>query len=150
MENQMNKHRLDQPSGVGLVHYLRPQHSDPSAIVEDPHMSLQDKRVTLADWASDARAVRDHPALRQLDTGVVLDIDAILGALKLLGGIQEQHNGFNVGSPDSNHLRRSPNGERLSAWKFWEDDDDDPPPCPAAAVPWRPRPILDATGLMVA
>jgi hypothetical protein len=113
-------------------------------------MSLHDKRATLADWASDARAVRDHPALRQLDTGVVLDIDAILGALKRLDGTQEQHRAFNVRSPDSKHLGKSPDGERRWAWKFWEDDDDDPPPCPAAAVPWRPRPILDATGLMVA
>ena len=150
MENQMNEHGLDQTSGTGLVHFIRSRHSDPFAVVEDTGMSLEAKRAMLADWASDARAVRDHPALRQLDTGVVLDIDAILSALKRLDGIQEQHTAFNVGSPDSKHLGKNLEAEKRSLWKFWNDDDDDPPPGPAAAVPWRPRPILDATGLMVA
>jgi hypothetical protein len=150
MENQMNEHRLDQPTGKGSVHHLHPQHSEPGAVAADRNMSLEDKRAMLADWASDARAVRDHPALRQLDSGAVVDIDAVLSALKRLDSIQGDQTTFGIGSADSKHLERSADDRRKSLWNFWDDDDDDPPPCPAAAVPWKPRPILDATGLMVA
>jgi hypothetical protein len=113
-------------------------------------MSLEDKRTMLADWASDARAVRNHPAFRQLDTGVVVDIDSILSALKRLDGTEADQTMFGINSPNTKHLGTLADEERRPLWKFWSDDDDDPPPCPAAAVPWRPRPMLDATGLMAA
>jgi hypothetical protein len=88
MENLMNQLRLDQPTGMGMVHLHAQQPSDPFSVIEDLDMSVADKRALLADWASDARAVRDHPALRQLDSGAVVNIDAILSALKRLDGIQ--------------------------------------------------------------
>jgi hypothetical protein len=146
MENQMNQLRLDQPTGMGTVRFHLQQPSDPYEVVEDLDMSVTDKRALLANWASDARAVRDHPALRQLDSGAVVNIDAILSALKRLDDIQDDQ----ISSTDSKHPGRRLDGETRFPWKFWDDDDDDPPPCPAAAFPWKPRPMLDATGLMAA
>ena len=153
MENQMHETVLDHLTGIAKFRHLQPNHSDPFAVVVDPDMSLEDKRAMLADWASDARTVRDHPAFRQLDNGAVLDIDSILSALKSLDDAQTHQSVFRIKSPDSKHLGPKPDAGRRPLWKFWDDDDDDdddPPPCPSAAVPWRPRPTLDATGLMAA
>jgi hypothetical protein len=150
MENQMHEPILDHPTAIRRRRHLQHQHSDPFAVVADRNMSLEDKRATLADWASDARAVRDHPALRQLDNGVMVDIDRVLSALKRLDGSQSDQEMFRIRSHDTKHLGTLTEEERRPLWKFWDDDDDDPPPCPSAAVPWRPRPTLDATSLMAA
>jgi hypothetical protein len=150
MENQMHEPILDHPTGIRGRTHLHQRYSDPFAVVADPEMSSEDKRAMLADWASDARAVCDHPALRQLDNGVVVDIDRVLSALKRLDGIQTDQSMFGTRSHNSKHLGTIADEERRPLWKFWDDDDDDPPPCPSAAVPWRPRPMLDATRLMAA
>lgn len=148
----MSEPRLDQPEQYGVVHHLETYHSEPFAVVADLGMSVEDKRAMLADWASDARAVRDHPAFRRLDTGAVVDIDTVLSALKRLDDIEDGRRNFLV-KPHS----RPGGADRIDRgarplWQFWtDDDDDDPPPCPAAARPWKPRPLLDATrALMVA
>lgn len=62
----------------------------PDDIVDDATLSAAQKRAILASWASDARAVIDAPALRQLDNGDVVDIDTILDALKRLDGIPRE------------------------------------------------------------
>jgi hypothetical protein len=150
MENQMNEALYDRPTGMGLVRHLQHQHSDPQTVVADAGMSLEDKRALLADWASDARAVRDHPALRQLNSGVVVEIDSILDALKGLDGIHDNQTSSATRAPDTKHLGRTAAEKSPLLWRFWDDDDDDPPPCPATAVPWRPLPILDAPGRIAA
>ncbi len=38
----------------------------PSDVVKDPHLDYEQKRAILSSWASDASAVRDHPAMRWL------------------------------------------------------------------------------------
>lgn len=142
----MSTPHLDHPDTLAVVYVFKRQHSDPASVVNDPVMSTQEKREILADWASDRRAVVDHPALRRLDTGAVVDIDEVLDALKLLDELD---------SPDPFHGHAGDQSEKRGsrkAWSFWKnDDDDDPPPCPAAVTPWKPRPLPDATGsLMVA
>lgn len=152
MEKQMSDPRLDQPEEFGVVHHLQRHHSDPFAVVADPGMSVEDKRAMLADWASDARAVRDYPALRRLDTGAVVDINSVLSALKQLDEIGADHRNFLVKPHSGLRMVDRTDHEARPLWQFWkDDDDDDPPPCPAAARPWKPRPLLDATSsLMVA
>ena len=43
-----------------------------------------EKKAVLASWISDARAVESAPSLRRLDSGAVVEVDAILRALVLL------------------------------------------------------------------
>jgi len=142
----MRTSHLDHPDAFGVIPLFKRQHIDPMGVVNDTRMSTQEKREILADWASDRRTVVDHPALRRLDTGAIVDIDTILDALKRLDSPNVTIAGYSQSNqpPDRQGKRRS--------WSFWEnDDDDDPPPCPAAAKPWKPRPMLDATrGIMVA
>jgi hypothetical protein len=83
----------------------KPLRLHPDDVLNDPRMMPQEKRAVLADWASDARAVTGSPGLRQLDSGAVICVDLILGAL---ARINER------GDPGP---------------------DDDPPPAAAAALP---------------
>jgi hypothetical protein len=53
-------------------------------ILDDPKLTIADKRSILASWISDAHAVEDTPALRQIDNGVLVSVDEILLALKTL------------------------------------------------------------------
>ena len=110
---------------------------DPDDILRNPRLSSAEKRAILADWASDAHSVKDHPALRQLDDGSVVDVDEILRALQALDA-----------GADQAEITRGPfegsAGKFLSRWRSAfrprRDDDDDPPPCPAsAALPMRLR-----------
>lgn len=87
---------------------LQPLLLHPEDVLNDRRLSPQAKRALLADWASDARAVAGAPALRRLDSGAVIGIDVILGALARIDG--------RCGSASGN-------------------DDDDPPPAGAAALP---------------
>lgn len=56
----------------------------PEQVVADPSLTVEDKRALLAFWASDIHAVPDAPALRRLENGSTIEIDAILQALKSL------------------------------------------------------------------
>ena len=116
-------------------------HASTYDVLSDSLMHREEKRALLASWASDLHAVENWPALRRLDDGTVLHIDAILNALKALD--------------------RSPcaDEQRSNVWKLPRyrkahgskhgrpDDDDDPPPAPVATRLPKPRPLLDATTL---
>jgi hypothetical protein len=58
---------------------------DPKQVVEDPDLTLNEKRAILASWASDACAVEATPALRH-PPGVLraITIDDVLEALRTL------------------------------------------------------------------
>ena len=56
----------------------------PSDVVNDPDLSLNQKRAMLASWASDACAVEAAPALRQAASGRVVEFDEIMDALRAL------------------------------------------------------------------
>jgi hypothetical protein len=67
----------------GLVHPSQ-VFGHPSDIVNDPDLSLNEKRAILAAWASDACAVEAAPALRKSPTGRVVQFDDIMDALRTL------------------------------------------------------------------
>lgn len=96
--------------------------------------SIAKKREILSSWASDSRAVANAPALRMLDDGTVLGIDAILGALKSLDAPNHEERPTKVGQLQLDRGHRAP---RLGSFRYgdWDDDDDDPPPCPAVIAP---------------
>jgi len=98
-------------------------YTGPDDVVDDPNLTIADKRAILASWVSDARAVENAPTLRRIDSGAVVEVDAILEALRAL----DQSGGVVVRLLTRVARRR-------------ELDDEDPPPTPArSGIP--PRPI---------
>ena len=117
--------------------------TSPASVVRHPTMPLDEKRSILASWASDIRAVPDHPALRRLDNGCVIEIDDILDSLKQL----DRSSNAVSSAHDGTYRRRR--WSRLG--RFWarRGDDDDDPPTPAPAAP-RPRPPVLEGGVALA
>lgn len=58
----------------------------PMEVVNDPDMTVQEKRAILASWASDAYAVEAAPDLRQPPSAPVVRFDDIVDAMKRLDG----------------------------------------------------------------
>ena len=58
----------------------------PMDVVNDPDMTVQEKRAILASWASDACAVEAAPDLRRPPSAPVVRFDDIMDALKRLDG----------------------------------------------------------------
>jgi hypothetical protein len=56
----------------------------PDDVISNLQLTRAQKREILASWASDARAVHDMPALRQLDNGAIVRVDDVLRALSAL------------------------------------------------------------------
>jgi hypothetical protein len=58
--------------------------SRPSEVVNDPDLTLNEKRAILAAWALDACAVEAAPELRKSPGGPVVRFDDIMDALRTL------------------------------------------------------------------
>ena len=58
----------------------------PMEVVNDPDMTVQEKRAILASWASDACAVEASPDLRRPPSAPAIRFDDIMDALKRLDG----------------------------------------------------------------
>jgi hypothetical protein len=74
----------DRPSDLDLDTLLHPAQAfeDPQQVVDDPDLSLNEKRAILASWASDACAVEAMPALRRPPgASRAVSVDEILQAL---------------------------------------------------------------------
>jgi len=56
----------------------------PSEVVDDPDLTLNEKRAILASWASDACAVEAAPELRSAPHGSTVRFDDIMDALRIL------------------------------------------------------------------
>jgi hypothetical protein len=56
----------------------------PSEVVDDPDLTLNEKRAILASWASDACAVEAAPDLRANARGAPVRFDDIMEALRTL------------------------------------------------------------------
>jgi hypothetical protein len=71
-----------------LDHLLHPAGAfrTPMEVVNDPDMTVQEKRAILASWASDACAVEASPELRERSPTTVVRFDEIMEALKRLDG----------------------------------------------------------------
>ncbi len=133
---------LQLPESSGAAIYIHPDD-----VTSDPELPLSEKRAILASWISDARAVENTPSLRRLDSGAVVEVDAILEALVLLDECAPDRR------VDIKRLR--PSGRRRGAMSGLlrrlppgaNDNDDDPPPAPAGfGIPFRPKPLSPADG----
>jgi hypothetical protein len=78
---------------VHLDEFLHPAQAflHPSEVVNDPDLSLNEKRAILASWASDACAIEAAPALRSASGGSLVSFDDIMDALRIL---DKQANGL--------------------------------------------------------
>jgi len=120
--------------------------AQPNHVVTDPSMALSEKRALLASWASDARAVPNYPALRQLDSGHLITIDSVLAALKRLDETTDNSDRPNRQTHRQTATSRKGHWSRIS--RLWRrrssfDDDDDGPSSPAPAGIIPPLPVLD-------
>lgn len=61
-----------------------PAFGHPARVVDDPDLTLNEKRAILASWASDACAVESAPALRAPPGGEPVCFDDIMDALREL------------------------------------------------------------------
>jgi hypothetical protein len=58
----------------------------PMEVVNDPNLTVQEKRAILVAWASDACAMEASPELRQLASAEPVQFHDIMDALKCLDG----------------------------------------------------------------
>jgi hypothetical protein len=56
----------------------------PSEVVNDPDLTLNEKRAILSSWASDACAIEAAPDLRAPHSGAMVRFDDIMEALRTL------------------------------------------------------------------
>jgi hypothetical protein len=113
-------------------------YTHPDEVIRDSKLTLAEKKAILASWASDARAVENAPSLRQLDSGAVVEVDAILQALVALEDSRntEESSRQPVSRPRRGKILRWLGRGRPSHRS--NDDDDDPPPAPAGfGIPFR-------------
>ncbi len=106
----------------------------PEDVVRSPDLTLAEKREVLARWASDAHAVENAPALRQLDDGAIVGVDEILAALRALDGEDESAAARMRQARRAFDRKRGSLLSRLRVRRRRQDRDDDPPPRPAAAA----------------
>ena len=120
--------------------------ADPNYVLNDPAMTLAEKRALLASWASDARAVPNYPPLRQLESGAFVTIDAVLEALKRLDDLEGRVRPRETREewPRKGHWSRL--GQRWRRYSRDDDDDDPFSPAPAMRPPRLPT-LGDATAV---
>ena len=134
-------------SPASLVQDMLPAASSflthPDEVLNSPALTETEKRAVLASWVSDARAVANAPALRQLDNGAVVQVDDVLHALRSLddGGMFVPAYRLTLASrPAFTRRKKTQLPTHLNSTVRRDGrDNDDPPPSPAvAAIPARP------------
>jgi hypothetical protein len=103
----------------------------PDEVLHDNALSTARKREILAGWASDAHAVANLPAMRQLESGAIVSVDAVLTALRAL----DERDHVTLQNPSATRFWGRKQLHFIPKWRRRNDDDDDPPPCPAVALP---------------
>ena len=76
--------RSDDPYDLDELLHPANAFSHPSEVVDDPDLTLSEKRAILASWASDACAVEAFPALRRPPGNRPLPFDDVMDALREL------------------------------------------------------------------
>ena len=99
--------------GCDLDSLLHPAQAfeHPDFVVNDPDLTLNEKRAILASWASDACALEAAPALRQIPGGKEpVRFDDVMDALRSLD-LQAKE------GSDSARYRRVLRKKRLKVWR---------------------------------
>jgi hypothetical protein len=86
-ENRVSFEGWSAPDGFGATDLMQPAQAFdcPSHVVNDPELTLDEKRAILSAWASDACALDSQPGLRRSPSGKrpVL-FDEVMDALRML------------------------------------------------------------------
>ena len=106
----------------------------PDDVLHSISLSVAEKRALLAAWASDAHAVPNLPAMRQLHSGAIVSVDAILAGLQALDASGTAKGASRGERGTKPRLTSIPRWCRFPGRRDY-DNDDDPPPCPASALP---------------
>jgi hypothetical protein len=85
-EQKVRDQSRDNGDGWDLDDLLHPAQAfeNPAAVVNDPDLTINEKRAILASWASDACAVEAAPDLRAGPRGSAVRFDDIMEALRTL------------------------------------------------------------------
>ena len=81
----------------------------PDDVVNDPDLSLREKRAILASWASDACSVEAQPDLREPWSGLRVRYDDVMDALQRLDA--------HPASPLVSNIDRKLRKRRFSNWR---------------------------------
>jgi hypothetical protein len=92
----------------------------PTQVLNDPDLTLNEKRAILASWASDACAIEAAPSLRRGSDGRVVPFDDIMEALRSLDRQQ-------AATADASRYRRATRWTRMARGGRNGRDDQDPP-----------------------
>lgn len=84
MERDRNKSFEERSGDLDMLLHPSQVFEHPNDVVNDPDLSLNEKRAVLASWASDACAIEAAPALRKSPGGRVVQFDEIMDALRML------------------------------------------------------------------
>lgn len=86
MKREAEQRTRDIGDGWNLDDLLHPAQAfeNPAAVVNDPDLTINEKRAILASWASDACAVEAAPGLRARPKGSPVRFDDIMEALRTL------------------------------------------------------------------
>jgi hypothetical protein len=106
--------RFDADDGCDLDTLLHPSQAfdRPSDVVNNPDLSLDEKRAILASWASDACAVEAVPALRRRAGGKrLVRFDEVMEALRAL----DQQARDEAGRADMRRVRKRNGGSHESS-----------------------------------
>ena len=125
---------------------LQGHFNNPGSVLRDASLTINQKRSLLASWASDARAIPDHPGLRRLDDGAIVDLDDILESLKQLERIPCTTRSTSL----SDRFYRRQSWSVLSRILRRGENDDDDPTSPAPIAPRPCPPVFYDTRLPVA
>jgi hypothetical protein len=107
----------DQDSARKLDTLLHPSQAfeRPADVVNDPDLSLNEKRAILASWASDACAVEAVPSLRQPPGGKrLVSFDEVMDALRALDKLARVEVG--TGASRRRGLRRPDPSDEGEGW----------------------------------
>ena len=84
----------------------------PSEVLNDPDLTLNEKRAVLASWASDACSIEAAPELRSNPRGTPVAFDEIMEALRTLDRQANGHRYRRVLDQRGQVRQRRPNGRR--------------------------------------
>jgi len=72
-------------SDLALLFHPAAHYASPGAVLDDPGLSIPEKRIILSSWASDMYAVESHPELREIPgQNHAIRLADILAALRKL------------------------------------------------------------------
>lgn len=80
----MSEHKTQSEFDLDSLLHPAQAFRHPSEVVNDPDLTLNEKRAILASWASDACAIEAAPALRKSPAGEPVCFDDVMDALRAL------------------------------------------------------------------